>query len=570
MFVYPIILQRKERRLLNNDTFFPKNKSARIAVSLLLCIPLIAAAILVKKIDPNAVERNAVQSLTVSINGSSNTFTDEQSLSVYSDITKNATEIDAAFRNFDEETPYEITFTESDGSTVSYSLYMLEDENDCIYKTSEGRYFMMDPENAKNLLVRSEFGDVNQASFLPVLTYERSGKQITLKSGTYNWKYKALDGSDVEANSDRNVSNPVVKFNSSDVGNFVFDREPDSIKITVTNGEKTEFDGTPENLAEAFSYKSDTKLDMTLVAEWYELEDSQYSGTLTYKLSALYDIDPTYSVVDDHALPKGDFTILRISDFNDGESLNIDNDLGVPTPAKVYDKTDEGIKFAFVPLFAASTVGTHTLTLSTEDGNVQTVDVSVKEPSRTFGSQTVIVTDETLQSAFTSDGFEQWKNTLSELSAKSENSQLWTGKFAYPTKSSDTVSGGFKYGTSVDVKSLYSTAYTFDGTELAVSAGSQVTAANSGKVIFADELTLTGKTVGVDHGSGVLSWYGHLSDISVNAGDSVTAETVLGSAGSTGFACNSAGNKVTMVYFGVSLGGVFIDPSSPCRFGINF
>ena len=97
-----------------------------------------------------------------------------------------------------------------------------------------------------------------------------------------------------------------------------------------------------------------------------------------------------------------------------------------------------------------------------------------------------------------------------------------------------------------------------------------MTAANSGKVIFADELTLTGKTVVVDHGSGVLSWYGHLSDISVNAGDSVTAETVLGAAGSTGFACNSAGNKVTMVYFGVSAGGVFIDPSSPCRFGINF
>ena len=123
---------------------------------------------------------------------------------------------------------------------------------------------------------------------------------------------------------------------------------------------------------------------------------------------------------------------------------------------------------------------------------------------------------------------------------------------------------------SRDIKSLYSTVYTFDATELAASAGSEVKSANSGKVVFAGELTLTGNTVIVDHGSGVLSYYGHLSDIKATVGDSVTAETVIGTAGSTGFACNSGGNNVTMVYFGISVGGVFIDPSSPCRFGINF
>ena len=121
-----------------------------------------------------------------------------------------------------------------------------------------------------------------------------------------------------------------------------------------------------------------------------------------------------------------------------------------------------------------------------------------------------------------------------------------------------------------DIKSLYSSKYTSDGMELAASAGSDVKASNSGKVVFAGELTLTGKTVIVDHGSGVLSYYGHLSEISTSVGQDVTTESVLGKAGSTGFACNSNGNNVTMVHFAISLGGVFIDPSSPCKYGINF
>ena len=555
---------------MNNQAFFTKNRSARTAICALLCIPLVAAVILAVKIDPNSVSADAVKSLTVTVNGTSSVFTDEASLSVYSDISKNAREIDASFRDFSEETPYEITFTESDGSTLTYSLYTLEDENDCIFKNSEGKFFMMDPECAKNLLVREEFSNVNQASYLPVATYERNGVSVTLSPSEYNWTYKALDGSDVVSNSSKSVKNPVFKLDGNGISALTFDREPDSVKILITKDGETVFDDVPENLAGALSYKSDTKLDVTVTAEWYELEGAEYHGTLTYRLNGLFDIEPTYSVVDDHALPKGDFTIIRMSDFNDGETLTVQNDLGIPEKVKVYDKSDENIKFAFVPLGASCEVGSHTLTLSTEDGNVQTINVSVKEPAKAFGSQTVIVTNETLQNAFTSAGFDEFSAKAAELTSASENAILWDGKFVYPTSSSSIVAGGTGYGMTRDIKSLYSSKYISDGMELAASAGSDVKASNSGKVVFAGELTLTGKTVIVDHGSGVLSYYGHLSEISTSVGQDVTTESVLGKAGSTGFACNSNGNNVTMVQFAISLGGVFIDPSSPCKYGINF
>jgi murein DD-endopeptidase MepM/ murein hydrolase activator NlpD len=64
----------------------------------------------------------------------------------------------------------------------------------------------------------------------------------------------------------------------------------------------------------------------------------------------------------------------------------------------------------------------------------------------------------------------------------------------------------------------------------------EVRSAQHGTVVFADDLGIYGSTVIVDHGLGLSTLYGHLSSISVNTGDSVTLETVLGRSGATGLA----------------------------------
>lgn len=557
---------------MTNDSFFGENKSARIAVSLALCIPLVLAVVFAFRINPNSVAPSAVKSIAVSVNGQSTTFSDDSSFAAYSDITKNALEIDSTFREFADETPYEVTFTENDGKTLTYKLYMVNDAADCVFSDAEGKYFMMDPEVAKLLLTRGEFSDVNQDSFLPVASIERNGITISLSPSVFTWNYKDIDGKDKVSNGDRTVSNPVVKFDSENIGVLSFDREPDSIKVTITNGSDLLFDDVFENLGAAFStYTSDTKFDMTIKAEWFQLEDSEYYGTLTYKLSALYDVNPTFTIVDDHSLPKGDFTIVRMSDFNDGEDLIMQNDMGIPQNLKVYDKADEpGVKFAFIPLMASLSAGTHTVTFSTVDGYTQSFDIGVREPNTPYSTQTIIVTNEALQSAFTSAGFEEWTSTVASAISTSENAQLWTDKFVYPTGSSEVVSGGARFGTTRDVKSLYSNTYIHEAMDLAASSGQSVYASNSGKVVYAGNLTLYGGTVIIDHGSGVFSYYGNLASTNVQVGDSVTNQTVIGTAGSTGFACNSNGTNVTMVHFGISVGGIFIDPSSPCKYGINF
>jgi murein DD-endopeptidase MepM/ murein hydrolase activator NlpD len=53
-------------------------------------------------------------------------------------------------------------------------------------------------------------------------------------------------------------------------------------------------------------------------------------------------------------------------------------------------------------------------------------------------------------------------------------------------------------------------------------------------VVLAEELFFSGNTVVVDHGLGIYTFYGHLSEIDVKVGDALEPGAVLGKVGATG------------------------------------
>ena len=72
------------------------------------------------------------------------------------------------------------------------------------------------------------------------------------------------------------------------------------------------------------------------------------------------------------------------------------------------------------------------------------------------------------------------------------------------------------------------------GLDIALPYGHDVPAPEPGRVVFAGEQPGYGKTVVIDHGGRVITRYAHLSEISVSAGDEVTAGQVFGKVGATG------------------------------------
>jgi murein DD-endopeptidase MepM/ murein hydrolase activator NlpD len=81
-----------------------------------------------------------------------------------------------------------------------------------------------------------------------------------------------------------------------------------------------------------------------------------------------------------------------------------------------------------------------------------------------------------------------------------------------------------------------------------------VPAANDGRVVWAENLGIYGNCVVVDHGYGLQSIYGHLSEFAVKNGDMVKKGQPLGKSGSTGLA---GGDHL---HFSMQVDGVQVNP----------
>jgi len=107
--------------------------------------------------------------------------------------------------------------------------------------------------------------------------------------------------------------------------------------------------------------------------------------------------------------------------------------------------------------------------------------------------------------------------------------RLWDGKFRIPI---DGVTTGSNFGRRRILNGNPGSPH--GGADLPGATGTPVHSAQRGQVVLAEGLFFGGNTVVVDHGLGIYTFYGHLSEIDVKVGDPVEAGAVLGKVGATG------------------------------------
>ena len=141
---------------------------------------------------------------------------------------------------------------------------------------------------------------------------------------------------------------------------------------------------------------------------------------------------------------------------------------------------------------------------------------------------------------------------IKEVTSKSASTPRWDGAFLRQPNSAPLA--GFGDRRSYRHNGAIIDTATHLGYDLASLRQAPVVAASTGTVVFADNLGIYGDAVIIDHGLGIFSLYGHLSAITVKAGQEVQRGETVGRTGETGLA---GGDHL---HFSIMLYGVHVDP----------
>jgi murein DD-endopeptidase MepM/ murein hydrolase activator NlpD len=148
---------------------------------------------------------------------------------------------------------------------------------------------------------------------------------------------------------------------------------------------------------------------------------------------------------------------------------------------------------------------------------------------------------------------EQALKMIALTNSFNRDSTFWTGSFSMPVESNRRTSRygdrrRFIYADGEEARSVH------NGVDLAAPTGTPVYAPGAGRVVFAEDRIVTGKSVVIEHYPGVYGLFYHLDRIDVAVGKRVESGTPIGTVGSTGV---STGPHL---HWEMRVGGVSVDP----------
>ena len=133
-----------------------------------------------------------------------------------------------------------------------------------------------------------------------------------------------------------------------------------------------------------------------------------------------------------------------------------------------------------------------------------------------------------------------------------------SGDWAWPTVRNYTITEYWGYGLRSDIGESSSRMH--DGIDIAgLGCGSPIYAANNGTVIYASWYPGYGNYIEINHGSGIVTFYGHLQSIYVSKGSTVSKGQNIATMGNTGYSYGCH------LHFGMRYNGSSANPLSLYR-----
>lgn len=232
---------------------------------------------------------------------------------------------------------------------------------------------------------------------------------------------------------------------------------------------------------------------------------------------------------------------------------------------------------AIIPLPADEAAGTFTLSVERPAGRI-TRQVTVADHD--FGRELVFLDSAHYALVKRTGDVARDARALRGVLATESEVRRWSGKWGTPVQGSKSAGYGverFYYraadsSRAISLGSDMKTRGTFGldtsaaaanvpswrhaGVDIAAARKTSVNAPAAGIVADVGEYVLTGRTVLIDHGQGVMTAYFHLDTVLVRRGDQVSAGKRIGRVGATGLATGAH------LHYGVYIHGKDVDPAA--------
>ena len=279
------------------------------------------------------------------------------------------------------------------------------------------------------------------------------------------------------------------------------------------------------------------------MASWDNNSETSY-GEISYSFEAQVEVSESFTLSQDTYQP-GDLIVVRGNYIDPDLNYTIESDLY--NQGLAFQKSGHDY-YILLPIMSKATLGTYSLSITDNDypDKIQTLnfDVVYKE----FDEQ-YLETSGSTASLQNNDNYDQLNEAFARGRANLSEEKLWDGTFVQPVGGRiSTEYGQIRYTNGSENSSRHS------GIDFANPTGTLIVATQNGYVTLAEELNITGNTLFIDHGFGIVSQYYHTNKILVSVGDYVTTGQSVAEVGSTGF---STGPHL---HFAIYNKGIYINP----------
>ncbi|MBQ8397641.1 MAG: M23 family metallopeptidase [Clostridia bacterium] len=470
-------------------------------------------------------------------------------VSLFSEINKDAVKRDELPAQLVGTPFYKVTYITGKKS-VDYKYYFSADAQNCYYVDDMGAVYQIRSEQAAKFVSTPYAMALYADSTVPALT-TMSGEAISPAS--IAWNYRAADGKFIARSGLETVSD--VRAYAMDGGiSFAFSIVPDALAVKVYDGGTLIYDGSYDQIGTIDVSESKT-LSFELDANWYEDNARGYYGQASYAFKADV-VAPAEFYLGRSEVEPGDFVVLSGINVADISKISFSSEPAINYTPVFY--ADGKYVHALIPIsYDLEYSPAYTFTVS-YGITKQTINLSVKE--KTFGTHSYDISATLVNAHRNQASLDEFNKLAAELCKTGDATRYFEGKFIdYEDLKWSIITGIGRYRTINATGEVYR----HQGVDFYTHTGVDVGAINNGRVIYTGTTSLTGKLVVIEHGYGLKTWYAHLSEVSVNVGDTVTTGQAIGKTGTTGFAMYSG------VHLGMTVGNVPVSPYKTWESGVE-